>query len=58
VFDRFFRADVARTRSSTGGAGLGLSIAWRIARAHGGKLELTRSDESGTEFTLALPAAR
>jgi heavy metal sensor kinase len=57
VFDRFFRADGARTRSPRGGAGLGLSIAWRIARAHGGSLELTRSDEHGTEFTLSLPAA-
>jgi heavy metal sensor kinase len=59
VFDRFFRADAARTRSATSssGAGLGLSIAWRIARAHGGRLELTSSDESGTVFTLSLPAA-
>jgi two-component system heavy metal sensor histidine kinase CusS len=57
VFDRFFRADGARTRLPSGGAGLGLSIAWRIARAHGGSLELTRSDENGTEFTLSLPAA-
>ena len=56
VFDRFFRADAARTRASTGGAGLGLSIAWRIARAHGGELSLTHSDASGSEFTLALPA--
>ncbi|MEP6508623.1 MAG: ATP-binding protein [Gemmatimonadales bacterium] len=58
VFDRFFRADAARTRSTaTGGAGLGLSIAWRIARAHGGDLVLTSSDRTGTVFTLTLPAA-
>jgi two-component system OmpR family sensor kinase len=59
VFDRFFRADPSRTRSSSApnGAGLGLSIAWRIAQAHGGRLELTRSDASGTVFTLVLPAA-
>jgi signal transduction histidine kinase len=58
VFDRFFRADKARTRSASApsGAGLGLSIAWRIARAHGGRLELTSSDARGTVFTLALPA--
>lgn len=58
VFDRFFRADQARTRpaSAAGGAGLGLSIAWRIARAHGGTLVLTRSDDRGTVFTLTLPA--
>jgi heavy metal sensor kinase len=58
VFDRFFRGDAARTRSAAaGGAGLGLSIAWRIAQAHGGDLELTRSDGTGTVFTLTLPAA-
>jgi heavy metal sensor kinase len=60
VFDRFFRADAARTRSSTtpGGAGLGLSIAWRIARAHGGDLQLTSSGANGTTFTLTLPAVQ
>ena len=58
VFDRFFRTDAARTRSAeTGGAGLGLSIAWRIARAHDGDLTLTSSDAAGTVFTLTLPAA-
>jgi signal transduction histidine kinase len=58
IFARFFRADAARTRSAaTGGAGLGLSIAWRIARAHGGDLTLTSSDKTGTVFTLMLPAA-
>jgi heavy metal sensor kinase len=58
VFNRFFRADQARTRSATApsGAGLGLSIAWRIARAHGGQLELTSSSARGTVFTLTLPA--
>jgi heavy metal sensor kinase len=55
VFDRFYRADAARTRSLSGGAGLGLSIAWRIARAHGGSLELTSSSPHGTVFTLVLP---
>ncbi|MDB4900631.1 MAG: two-component histidine kinase [Gemmatimonadetes bacterium] len=59
VFDRFFRADEARTRPATrtGGAGLGLSIAWRIARAHGGDLVLTSSNGQGSVFTLTLPAA-
>jgi signal transduction histidine kinase len=59
VFDRFFRADASRTRNGTssGGAGLGLSIAQGIARAHGGDLVLTASSEAGTVFTLTLPAA-
>jgi two-component system, OmpR family, sensor kinase len=59
VFDRFFRADSARTRSETAldGAGLGLSIAREIVRAHGGTLDLVASRPGRTEFALALPAA-
>jgi len=58
IFERFFRADKARSRSDgdTGGAGLGLSIALWIAEAHHGRLELTRSDASGTAFTAFLSA--
>ncbi|HTB94899.1 MAG TPA: ATP-binding protein [Candidatus Sulfotelmatobacter sp.] len=58
IFERFFRADKARSRSEgdTGGAGLGLSIARWIAEAHHGRLELTQSDTSGTTFTAYLPA--
>lgn len=57
IFERFFRADKARSRSEsdTGGAGLGLSIARWIAEAHHGRLELTRSDHSGSTFTAILP---
>jgi heavy metal sensor kinase len=59
IFERFFRADKARSRSEgeTGGAGLGLSIARWIAEAHQGQLVLTRSDASGSVFTATLPAA-
>ena len=56
IFERFFRADQARTRSNSGGAGLGLSIAKWIAEAHHGSLELTRSGPDGTIFTVRLPA--
>ena len=52
VFDRFFRADEARSR---GGAGLGLAIARWIAEAHGGRLALLRSTPGDTAFEIALP---
>lgn len=48
-----FRAFKSSTR--TGGTGLGLTIAAEIARAHGGTLELLRSDTAGTLFRLKLP---
>ncbi len=58
IFERFFRADKARSRSDreTGGAGLGLSIARWIAEAHQGQLVLTHSDNSGSTFTATFPA--
>jgi two-component system OmpR family sensor kinase len=57
VFERFFRMNKARSHAEgNGGAGLGLSIASWIAGAHGGRLELTRSDSSGSTFTAFLPA--
>ncbi len=56
IFERFFRADPARSRSGReGGAGLGLSIALWIAEAHRGRLELLRSDATGSHFALYLP---
>jgi len=58
IFERFFRADKVRSRSESdgGGAGLGLSISRWIVQAHGGQLELTRSDKGGSTFTVLLPA--
>ncbi|MCU0900012.1 MAG: HAMP domain-containing histidine kinase [Cypionkella sp.] len=38
-----------------GGTGLGLAIAAELVRGHGGRLELLRSDEEGTEFVISLP---
>jgi two-component system, OmpR family, sensor kinase len=56
VFERFFRADQARSRSEKdGGAGLGLSIAQWIAQAHHGRLELAHSDRGGSHFAVFLP---
>ena len=58
IFERFFRVDKARSRSENddGGAGLGLAISRWIAEAHLGRLELTRSDSTGSTFTACLPA--
>jgi heavy metal sensor kinase len=57
IFERFFRADKARSRSESdgGGAGLGLSIARWIAEAHNGRLELKQSGPGGSMFTAFLP---
>lgn len=54
IFDRFFRADHARSHNR-GGAGLGLSIVRWIAEAHGGKVRVTSAPGSGSTFTLLLP---
>jgi signal transduction histidine kinase len=53
IFERFARADDARTRS-LGGAGLGLAIVDAIARAHGGRC-LATAQPRGTVFALRLP---
>lgn len=60
IFERFYRADKARSRSEAaqgGGAGLGLAIARWIVEAHKGNLVLSRSDQSGTTFVVVFPAA-
>lgn len=56
VFDRFYRADKARTRD-VGGYGLGLAIARDVAEEHGGTLAAASSPERGTTFTATLPLA-
>jgi two-component system sensor histidine kinase MtrB len=54
VFNRFWRADPARARSS-GGTGLGLSIALEDARLHGGWLQAWGAPGQGAQFRLSLP---
>lgn len=55
IFDRFYRADSARTRSGSGGNGLGLSIARQIAMKHGGTIHVASKLKQGSTFTLELP---
>lgn len=55
IFDRFFRTDESRARS-TGGAGLGLSIAKWIAERHGGRMEALSREGLGTRISIVLPS--
>jgi heavy metal sensor kinase len=52
IFKRLYTVDPAR---SSGGAGLGLSIAQQIVQAHGGKIEVQSAAMTGTKFTVYLP---
>ncbi|MFN2560438.1 MAG: sensor histidine kinase [Jatrophihabitans sp.] len=56
VFERFWRADKARTRAR-GGSGLGMSIVAAIVQAHGGSVRFDSSVEAGSTVTVWLPAA-
>jgi two-component system sensor histidine kinase SenX3 len=55
VFERFFRVDQARSRS-TGGTGLGLAIVKHVAANHGGDIQLRSEPGTGSTFTLRIPA--
>jgi signal transduction histidine kinase len=54
IFERFYRSDVARERSSNG-SGLGLSIVKAVAIWHGGKVEVHSKLDAGTTFVVSLP---
>jgi signal transduction histidine kinase len=56
VFDRFYKADSARTGDS-GGSGLGLSIVRAIVERHGGTVNVSSEPGEGTTFTIWLPAS-
>ncbi len=54
IFDRFYRVDRARART-TGGSGLGLSIAKQIVTLHGGDIQVSSVINTGSTFTVRLP---
>jgi two-component system sensor histidine kinase CpxA len=55
IFQPFYRLDDARNRQ-TGGAGLGLSIADRAVRLHGGQMRASNRPEGGLEVEIRIPA--
>lgn len=56
IFDRFWRADPARSREGENpGTGLGLAITKWVAEAHGGSIAVQSRPGRGTQFTVALP---
>jgi two-component system sensor histidine kinase CiaH len=56
IFDRFYRADSARTKNSAkDGHGLGLSLAKRIVELHGGELSASSAPDHATTFTFLVP---
>lgn len=57
LFERFYRADASRNRS-TGGAGLGLAICKTLAEAQGGHITVESTLEQGTTFQVVLPAMK
>jgi two-component system sensor histidine kinase CiaH len=56
IFERFYRAEAARSRADGGGTGIGLAIARGLARAQNGDLEAANAKGGGAVFRLKLPA--
>ena len=56
IFDRFYRADTSRSKTSTEGYGLGLSIAKQTIKEHEGNIKVESTLKKGTTFSIFLPA--
>lgn len=57
IFERFYRAEKARSKSTTNGYGLGLALAKQIAELHGGTIQARSTPGKSTTFTITLPVA-
>ncbi len=57
IFERFYRTDLSRARSS-GGIGIGLAIVKAIVEAHGGSIEVESEPGKGSRFTVKIPKGK
>ncbi len=55
IFDRFYRADLSRSKQNVEGHGLGLSIARRLMELQQGSIYVKSSEDQGSTFTITLP---
>jgi len=58
IFERFFRADPSRKRTSGEGSGLGLAIVDAVMKAHGGSVTVSSEEGKGSAFTLHFPITK